>query len=132
MRLKLKRKWTQRHPGHVLVYWYHSLNFVTVCWTKLPCTLININITILFIKKKLLLNDLEKHIGLIVTSCWTHIHTAYKNNNKFKLSTNSQTDGLKFFWYFKLNKEKKDIIMYLNQIKKKKVKNLNKFLFGFA
>ena len=37
-----------------------------------------------------------------------------------------------FFWSFKLNKEKKDIIMYLNQIKKKKVKNLNKFLFGFA
>ena len=25
-----------------------------------------------------------------------------------------------FFWYFKLNKEKKDIIMYLNQIIKKK------------
>ena len=109
-----------RYPGHILVYWNHSLNFVTICWTKLPCSLININIIILFIKKKPLLNDQEKHIGLIVTSCWTHIHTAYKNNNKlnWNLALILKLIDSIFFWSF--NKEKKnDIIMCLNQIKKK-------------
>ena len=90
-----------RYPGHILVYWYHSLNFVTICWTKLPCTLININIIILSIKEKTPIKwSRETYIGLIVTSCSTHIYTAYKNNNKFKLSTHSQTNRLKFLLIF--------------------------------
>ena len=77
LRLKLNRKWAE--IPQVYFSSNQSLNSVAICWTKLPCTLININFIILFLEKKPLLNNQEKHYWFDCNFLLNIIiHTAYK------------------------------------------------------
>ena len=75
LRLKLNRKWTEIPWAYFNLN--HSLNFVAICWTKLPSTCINISIITLLITKKSPI-WFKRNILVCLFDSGNILHTVYK------------------------------------------------------